>query len=254
MPHPNPRFIELFFDVFEHLPRQGPGNRDSAERALRFCRDLPENPTVLDLGCGSGAQTLQLAEMLPGSIVAVDSHVPGIDRLRSAVAARGLAGRVTPLVADFARLDLAPEGFDLVWSEGALYSIGLAEALGVCHRMLRPGGMLVFSDAIWLRPDPPPEVKAGFDSDYPTMGSLDDDLAALRDSGFEVLGHFTLPDEAWWTDFYTPMEQRIHELRQHYADDPEAIAILDELAREPDLHRRYSEYYAYEFFIARRSG
>jgi len=65
--------------------------------------------------------------------------------------------------------------------------------------------------------------------------------------------HFTLPDEAWWDDFYTPMEQRIEELRGTYATDTEALAVLDEISREPEVHRRYSDYYAYEFFVARRS-
>ena len=73
----------------------------------------------------------------------------------------------------------------------------------------------------------------------------------IERSGFTLLGHFTLPDEAWWDDFYTPMERRIVELRGKYAGDEEALAVLDEIAEEPAMHRRYSDYYAYEFFVAR---
>jgi hypothetical protein len=32
----------------------------------------------------------------------------------------------------------------------------------------------------------------------------------------------------------------------------EALAVLDEIVQEPEMHRRYSDYYAYEFFVARR--
>ena len=67
-----------------------------------------------------------------------------------------------------------------------------------------------------------------------------------------LVDHFTLPDEAWWDDFYTPMMFRIKMLRGKYAKDEEALAILDQLAQEPEMHRRYSEYYAYEFFVVRR--
>jgi hypothetical protein len=95
-------------------------------------------------------------------------------------------------------------------------------------------------------------VKAGFDLDYPGMGWLEDDVAAIRQSGFELVGHFTLPDEAWWDDFYAPMEQRIAELRGLHAGDAEASVILDQLALEPELHRRHADFYAYEFFVARR--
>jgi SAM-dependent methyltransferase len=252
MNQPGPRFWEIFFEVYENLPRQGPGNRTCAARALGLCRELGESPAVLDLGCGVGGQTLQLAELTSGSIVAIDSHAPSIERLKAAVAERGLSQRVSAIVGNMARPGQPLGVFDLIWSEGALYNIGLRNALRVCHGLLRPGGYLAFTDAIWRRENPPPEVKAGFDLDYPTMGWLDDDVAAIRECGFELVGHFTLPDEAWWDDFYMPMETRIAELRGKYAGDDEALAVLDQLAEEPEMHRHYSDFYAYEFFVARR--
>ena len=248
----SPRFGEIFFEVYEALPRQGPGNRACAARALSLCRELPASPTVLDLGCGVGAQTLYLAELMPGTIVAIDKHSPSIERLKATLAERGLGQRVQALVGDMAHPEQPPESFDLIWSEGALYNLGIENALRICYGLLRPDGHLVFTDAVWRKADPPPEVKAGFDLDYPTMGWVGDVLTAIGSSGFELLGHFTLPDEAWWSDFYTPMQDRIEELRGKYAGDSEASAILQELAQEPEIHRRYSDFYAYEFFVARR--
>jgi SAM-dependent methyltransferase len=252
MEEPNDRFWEIFFEVYEDLPRQGPGNRDCARTALDLCRGLTERPAILDLGCGVGGQTFHVAELTSGTIVAIDTHEPSIQRLRTAIADRGLSHRVSAFVGDMAYPEQPAESFDLIWSEGALYSIGLGSALRTCFELLRPGGYLAFTDAIWRREDPPPEVKAGFDLDYPTMGSITDDLNAISDHGFDLIGHFTLPDEAWWDDFYTPMEQRIEELRVSYADDLEAITILDQFSAEPEMHRRFSDYYAYEFFVVRR--
>jgi SAM-dependent methyltransferase len=248
----SPRFWELFFEVFEHLPRQGPGNRTCAARAFGLCAELRADPAILDLGCGVGAQTFQLAELSSGTILAIDNHAPSIARLQAAITARGLEQRIRAMVGDMAHPQQPPESFDLIWSEGALYSIGLRNALGVCYALLRPGGYLAFSDAIWRKENPPPAVKASFDLDYPTMGTLADDLATLQDCGFTLSGHFTLPDQAWWDDFYTPMEARIEQLRNQYASDAEALTILDQLAEEPRMHRRYADYYAYEFFVARR--
>ncbi|NTW66856.1 MAG: methyltransferase domain-containing protein [Nitrospirae bacterium] len=247
-----PRFWEIFFEVYENLPRQGPGNRTCAARALGLCSELRESPAVLDLGCGVGGQTLQLAELTSGSIVAIDNHAPSIERLKAAIAERGLSQRISAIVGDMARPGQPLGVFDLIWSEGALYNIGLRDALRICHGLLRPGGYLAFTDAVWRKENPPPEVKAGFDLDYPTMGWLNDDVAAIRDIGFELVGHFTLPDEAWWDDFYTPMEKLIAELRGKYTGDVEALAILDQLAEEAEMHRRHSDFYAYEFFVARR--
>jgi len=250
---PTPRYWEVFFEVYEALPRQGPGNRACAAKALALCRDLPPTPAVLDLGCGTGGQTLHLAGITSGSIIALDSHAASIERLKAEVAKRGLSHRIRPIVGDMAGTGLAPESFDLVWSEGALYNMGIENALRVCRSLLRPGGCLAFTDAVWRKENPPPEVKAGFDQDYPTMGWTHNVLATIEKCGFGVLGHFTLPDEAWWDDFYTPMQRRVRELRGKYADDGEALAVLDQIDREPELHRLHSEYYAYEFFVARRT-
>jgi SAM-dependent methyltransferase len=254
MSEPTPRFRQIFFEVFESLPRQGPGNRTCAAKALALCSDLPPKPAVLDLGCGVGEQTIHLAELTSGVIVAIDSHAPSIERLRATVSKLGLSHRVLPVVGDMANAGLPPSSFDLVWSEGALYNIGIENALRICHGLLRPGGYLAFTDAVWRKENPPPEVKASFDLDYPTMGKVRQVLATIKRCGFSLIDHFTLPDEAWWDDFYTPMQSRIEELRGKYADDGEALAVLDHLAQEPAMHRRHSDYYAYEFFVVRRKG
>lgn len=245
-----PRYWPLFFELFESLPRQGPGNRACAARALALCGGLPPSPSVLDLGCGTGGQTLLLAELTAGSIVALDSHAPSIERLRATVAERGLDNRIRPVVGDMAEPGLPPESFDLVWSEGALYNIGIGNALRVCRGLLRPGGCLAFTESVWRSENPPPEIMELYDVEYPAMGRVPDVLAAIEDAGFQTLGHFTLPDEAWWDDFYTPMEIRIGEMRDKHSNDGESPAVLDLLAQEPDMHRKYSDHYAYEFFVA----
>lgn len=206
---------------------------------------------MLDLGCGAGGQTLQLAELTAASsIVAIDSHPPSIERLRTAAAEQELAHRIQPLVGDIGRPNHAPESFDLIWSEGALYNVGIDNALRIYHGLLRPGGYFAFTEAVWRKESPPPEVIASFE-DYPAMAWVADLTATIEKRDFSLVGHFTLPDEAWWDDFYTPMEQRIENLRGKYSKDTEALAALCQIAEEPELHRRYSEYYAYEFFVVR---
>ncbi len=61
-----------------------------------------------------------------------------------------------------------------------------------------------------------------------------------------------MPPEAWWDDFYTPMERIIEEFLGKYADDPEASEILKQLVLEPAAHRKNSDYYNYEFFVTRK--
>lgn len=251
MAEPTERMEKLFFEVFEPLPRQGPGSRSSAGRALEICSGLPASPAVLDLGSGAGTQTFHLAELTTGTITAIDNHAPNIERLRAEVSERGLGERIHPLVGDIGKSDHEPESFDLVWSEGALYNIGIEEALRLYHPVVKPGGYFAFTEAVWRKDDPPEEVKAAFE-DYAGMGSARDVLARIEASDFSVVDHFTLPYEDWWDDFYTPMERRIDQLRGEYAGDAEALAALDEIAREPEMHRRRSDYYGCELFVVQR--
>ncbi|MHC4923191.1 MAG: SAM-dependent methyltransferase [Planctomycetota bacterium] len=243
--------MEIFFELYESLPRQGPGNRASAERALALCAGLPPSPTVVDLGCGSGAQTLHLVELTGGHVTAMDSHAPLVEQLQATVDERGIGDRVRAIVGDMARPGFEPESLDLVWSEGALYFIGIEEALRLYADLVRPGGFFVFTDAVWLGPEPTAEVKASFE-DYPGMGAVADLLETIDSSPWTLVDHFQLPEQAWWDDFYTPMERRLAEMREKYAGDEAALSILDTLDREPSMYREHASTFGYEFFVLRR--
>ena len=84
------------------------------------------------------------------------------------------------------------------------------------------------------------------------MGWVRDLLAIIEASPFSLIDHFTLPDEDWWDDFYTPMKRRIADLRTRYTGDTEALKVLDQIAAEPEMHRNYADYFAYEFFVVRK--
>jgi predicted TPR repeat methyltransferase len=59
-------------------------------------------------------------------------------------------------------LDLPAEHFDLVWSEDALYNLGLVAALPMCAGWLRPGGYMAFTGAVWRTTNAPPVVREVF--------------------------------------------------------------------------------------------
>ena len=75
-----PHDLELFLQVYGTLPRAGPGDTQSTVNALALV-PWPSPKTVLDLGCGPGAQTLVLAEVLPDAeILALDVLPPMVSR------------------------------------------------------------------------------------------------------------------------------------------------------------------------------
>jgi SAM-dependent methyltransferase len=245
----DPHQRRIFFEIHRGLPREGPGNRASTARALSLAGALPPAPRVLDIACGPGMQTMDLASLLPAArITAVDLHEPFLEELRRRADAAGVADRIEILQADMAALPFAHDSFDLIWCEGAAYIMGVANALRAWRPLLRAGGKLALTEAVWLKADPPEPVRRCW-AEYPAMADTDSNRKLVRDCGFRLLGDFVLPDAAWWDDYYEPTERRLAELLPGYAGDAVATAVLAENREELELRRRYSAYYGYLFLV-----
>ena len=247
------RTAALFFELFSGLPRQGPGTAAVTRRALGLVPDVGPATRVLDVGCGTGAQTLVLAESSPARIVAVDNHPPFVDELNRKARDRGLADRLEARVADMRELDFADGAFDLIWCEGAIYNVGVEAGLRDWRRLLRPGGHVAFTDACWRKPDPPAECAAFWNREYPAIRGTSALLKAVEACGYETVGHFPLPASAWWDDYYRPLQDNVTAFRRRYHDAPDARELADQCQNEIDVWHAYSEFYGYEFVVLRRA-
>lgn len=241
----------VFFDLHSALPREGPGDRASVARALDLARPLPPDPVVLDIACGPGGQTLDLAELLPAArITALDTHAPFLRDLERRAAALGVADRIQTVRGDMANLGFAPGRFDLLWCEGAAYIIGLGEALAAWRPLLKPGGVLALSEPVWLTSDPPEAARINW-AEYPAMGFPAGVRAAAEACGYRVVGDFILDDAAWRTNYYGPLAARLTEISPRYAGDRVAEAILEEARFEIECQRRHSDSFSYVFIVLR---
>ena len=138
--------MQYFFDIHSDLPREGPGDRESTSKAFSMLKDLNKNPRILDIGCGPGMQTLDLADLTDGKIIAVDFHQPFLDHLSEKARKKGVADRVQVVYADMASLNFEPETFDLIWSEGAAYIMEVENALTSWKRLLKKRGYLAITE------------------------------------------------------------------------------------------------------------
>lgn len=248
----DPRAFELFLDLHAGLPRQGPGSPEATARAWRALPDLPASPTVLDAGCGPGAQALELARLGAGRVLAVDRHAPFLEELRVRAAAAGLADRIEARHGDLARLDLPPGSFDLLWSEGALYAVGFEEGLRALRPLLRPGGLAAVTEATWFRPAPPEEVRGFWAREYPAMLDVAGSRARAEAAGYEVLSTFPLPEACWWR-YYRPLEARLDAWLADHPGDALAAAVVAAERAEIAICARYADWYGYTFHLLRRA-
>lgn len=246
------RLIELLIELHEGLDRLGPGDAASTLRALRLCAELPPEPKILDVGCGTGAQTLTLAEGTDGAITATDLSPGFLATADRRLAARGLQDRVTTRVADMSALPFEEGAFDLIWSEGAIYNMGFDRGLAAWRALLKPGAYLVVTEASWFRPDPPQALREFWAESYPGMRSVEANAAAARERGWEVVATFRLPDAAWTEGYYAPLRQRLTAFRRRHAQDEEALGVAAMTEQEMRLFDAHSEHYGYAFYVLRR--
>ena len=242
---------EMFWAIHRDLPREAPGSDEATRQALAMLPNLPPTPRILDVGCGPGAQTVVLARESGGMVTAVDNHQPFLDDLDRRAAQAGVSECIRSLNASMFDLDFA-EPFDLIWSEGAIYIIGFERGLREWRNLLKPGGFVAVTELCWLKANPPAEATAFWQEAYPEMGSIGENLTRLTAAGYHALGHFTLPESAWWDSYYTPMATRIALLRQQYQRNSVAQRALDAEEAEIELYRRYSAWYGYVFYVIAR--
>lgn len=120
--------------------------QEIVKRRFRLAQQLAsfQNKTVLDFGCGNGAQTVQFAEA-GCRIVAVDIDVEDLNTLRRHVHEEEIR-TIQPLRYDGARLPLAEASMDLVLSFEVLEHVPNEDAaLREILRVLKPGGELILS-------------------------------------------------------------------------------------------------------------
>ncbi len=244
--------MKYFYELFESLPRGGPGDNDSTRKAFSMMKDLPSKPLILDLGCGPGMQTLELARNTDGPIIALDNHQPFLDRLQQNARKEGSDDRITPMNRSMLEMDFGEDTFDVIWSEGALYFMGFANGLRKCHHLLKENGYMAVTEAVYLRTDPPEPVVRFWDAEYPDIGHVESKIDDIGDVGFHLIEHFTLPASSWLNDYYEPMETSISRLKKKYTGNDVALGVFESAGCEIAFFREYSDYFGYEFFIIQK--
>jgi len=194
---------------------------------------LPEwdKPRILDVGCGSGVPTMELARLSNGQIIGLDINQPLLDRLARKIKEAGLSDRVKTINCSILDMDFPDESLDIIWSEGSIWIIGFEKGLREWWRFLKPNGFLVVHDEV---------------------GNITEKLELVSSCGYALLEYFILGEDTWWMEYFAPLEKRINEIRTKHADDPGALVELDSDQREIDMFKKNPGRYCSVFFIMQK--
>ena len=236
-----PEQWDAFLQVHSDLPREGPGAPEDVHWAIETL-GLRGPIDVFDAGCGTGADTVTLAEALPQArITALDKTEQFIPMAQRRAAPFG--DRVSVGVGDMR----APrETYDLIWCAGAIYFLGVTEGLTGWRSALKQGGRIAFSEPVLLH-TPASEVVAAFWADYPQITDLAGIEARVTAAGYNLLAHRLIVG-ASWAAYYDPMQARIDDLRGQEVTPPVRTA-MDDAQTEIDRWRAARDQIAYALLI-----
>lgn len=247
-------YLELIAEFHRGNHRQGPGSDEMTTQALEALDvDNRADMHVLDIGCGTGAQTLVLAQLLKGRITAVDMIPQFLDELRERCRTENVLNKVTVMQASMESLNFPSESIDLIWSEGAVYNIGLIKGFSLWRNFLKPGAPIAVSDLSWLTDERPKEVHDYWMKQYPYIDTIADNIKRIEAHGYSVAGHFILPKTCWLDNYFTPaLEGSAVFLDKHRHDD-RAREIVAGMKEEMSFYEKYRSCFGYVFYLARRT-
>ena len=208
------------------------------KRLLKYTRKafrmLPQmdKPRILDIGCGSGVPTLELARLSQGEVIGIDIDQPVLDKFTRKMKEAGLTDRVQAVKCSIFDMDFADESFDIIWSEGSIYAIGFERGLREWKRFLKPDGFMVIHDE---------------------KGNVNDKLKQISNCGYELLGYFILSEDIWWTEYFAPLEKLIIESRTRYTDDVKILEELHQAQEELDMFKKHPERNSSVCFVMKRN-
>jgi ubiquinone/menaquinone biosynthesis C-methylase UbiE len=196
------------------------------ERLLKYTRKafrmLPklDKPRILDIGCGSGVPTVELARLSNGEIIGLDIDQDMLDVLRGKVEKAGLSDRVKVINRSLFDMKFPDGSFDVVWAEGSINAIGFEKGLREWRRLLRLSGFMVVHDE---------------------RGNVRQKLEQISGCGYDLLGYFEMDVDVWRVEYFQPLERLILEAQFKCSDAPGVIEALKEARREINMFKKEPE-------------
>lgn len=244
--------INLICEYFSLIERQGPGSSEMTIKALSFIHNLSDNSLIADLGCGTGGQTMTIAQNAPGNITGMDLFPAFIDIFNKNAAQLNIDQRVKGIVGSMDDLPFQENELDLIWSEGAIYNIGFEKGVNYWQKFLKTGGFLAVTEACWFTDGRPAEINDFWIEAYPEIDTIAAKTAQLQKAGFVPVAIFTLPQNCWTDHFYLPQQESQEIFLKKYPENQAAKYLVEYMRKEVYLYNKYSDYYGYVFFIGRK--
>lgn len=245
--------FNLICEYFSNLERQGPGSPDITIKALSFIDNLTDRSRIADLGCGTGGQTMVLAQNAPGTIVGLDIFPAFINLFNHNAARLNLQSKVKGVVGSMVEaLPFEREELNLIWSEGSIYNIGFERGLSEWSQYLKKGGYIVVTEGTWFTEERPSEIYDFWMAHYPEIDTIPNKVAQMQKAGYLPVATFVLPDSCWLENYYAPQIEARKNFLEKYSGNKMAEDFIASQRHEEQLYNKYKAYYGYVCYIGKK--
>jgi ubiquinone/menaquinone biosynthesis C-methylase UbiE len=216
---------------------------------LSFVNGLTSESRIADIGCGTGGQTMVLAQHAPGQITGINLFPRFIELFNQNAQELGVNKRVKGVVGSMDKLLFQPESLDLIWSEGAIYNIGFERGLNEWRKFIKSGGYIAVTEASWLTEKRPDEIDAFWQNAYPEIDTIPNKLSQMQHAGYVPVASFILPENCWIDHFYAPQVAAQDAFLKKHVGNQTAEALIANQRHEAQLYDKYKAYYGYVFYV-----
>jgi len=190
-----------------------------------------DSPFILDIGCGTGVPTMELARLSDGEITALDIDRQSLEALNKKIEKAGIKDRVKAIKCSIFDMEFPDESFDIIWAEGSINVIGFERGLKEWKRFVKANGFLVVHDE---------------------QGDIEQKLKRISLYGYELLGYFLLDKDKWLAEYFSPLQELISEFREKYANDAEVLKEIQDAEHEIDIFKKDPERNSSACFVLKK--
>lgn len=241
--------FNLICEYFSSTDRQGPGSPEVTLKALSFIDKLTPESRIIDLGCGTGGQTMVLAQNVPGRITGIDLFPEFIRLFNQNAEKLNLQERVKGETGSMDALSFQEEELDLIWSEGAIYNIGFVRGLTEWRKFLKTGAYIAVTEASWFTDQRPEEIEKFWMDAYPEIDTIPNKVAQLQKAGYVPVASFILPENCWTEHYHAPQVAIQEAFLKKHAGNTTAEELIAFQRHEAELYAKYKAYYGYVFYV-----
>jgi ubiquinone/menaquinone biosynthesis C-methylase UbiE len=194
---------------------------------------LPEidNSCLLDIGCGSGIPTMELARLSGGQVLGIDIDQLRLDKLEEKIGKENLSDKVHTLNCSIDEMNFEDESFDIVWSEGSISVVGFEKGINEWRRLIKPKGFLVIHDSLI---------------------NLDSKLEQISKSGYKLLDYFIIDRDVWFEKYFLPLSIEVDHVREYCKLEPDTIREIEKYQNQLNEFERNPELNQSVFFVMQK--